>query len=287
MVSIVIPAYNESAVIRRTLNCLLDRADSKNLEIIVSCNGCSDDTAQIAREFGPPVKVSETAQGSKPLALNLGDATAVTFPRIYLDADICLSFDAIQKIEQALSSDPKILAVAPRMRVDLTDRPWLIRAFYRTWLATPYHTSGMIGSGVYALSAAGRARFEKFPDIIADDAFVRAQFGPDERKTLENCEFTVIPPTSFTALLKIKTRARLGNQELKIKHPDLISSLKTKEHKSQSRSWLWKFAARPWLWPELAVYFFVKFVAAYRAKQQLKTLASYQWERDDSSRVKS
>src|SRR4051794_34884229 len=103
MVSIIIPAYNEEAVIGRTLTGLLQDADVSNLEIIVCCNGCHDRTADIARSFGPPVRVIETAQGSKTLALNMGDAAATSFPRIYLDADISLSYSTINKMVDALS----------------------------------------------------------------------------------------------------------------------------------------------------------------------------------------
>jgi len=65
MVSIVIPAYNEEKVIRRTLNSLLDGADLTELEIVVCCNGCSDRTAEIAREFGPPFRCLRHRWGRK------------------------------------------------------------------------------------------------------------------------------------------------------------------------------------------------------------------------------
>jgi hypothetical protein len=39
----------------------------------------------------------------------------------------------------------------------------------------------MIGVGSYGLSASGRSRFAEFPDVIADDGFVRLQFRAGER----------------------------------------------------------------------------------------------------------
>ena len=75
------------------------------------------------------------------------------------------------------------------MEFDLTDRPWAVRAFYEVWSKLPYCRSGMIGSGVYALSEEGRRRFGRFPDITADDAFVRLHFKPAERRTVESCRF--------------------------------------------------------------------------------------------------
>ena len=284
MVSVIIPAYNEEGVLRRTLDSILNGAETADLEIIVCCNGCSDRTADIAREFGPPVQVLETPRGSKTLALNMGDAAAKTFPRIYLDADICLSYETIQKIARALSGTT-ILAAAPRMRVNLSDRSWPIRAYHEVWLTTPYHTKGMIGSGVYAVSEAGRKRFGEFPDIIADDAFARAQFGPDERQILEDCEFIMSPPTSLNALIKIKSRAQLGNMELAQKYPNLIINLSQKEPRFDKLRWLSKYLLWPLNWPKFAVYAFVKTVAAFRARRQFKQLTSYRWERDETSRT--
>ena len=52
--SFVIPAYNESARIRPTLDELLRYTQEQNwdVEILVVNDGSSDDTAQIAREYG-------------------------------------------------------------------------------------------------------------------------------------------------------------------------------------------------------------------------------------------
>lgn len=284
MVSVIIPAYNEEAVIKRTLSCLLDQADPTELDIIVCCNGCSDRTAAIAREFGPPVRVVETSKGSKTLALNMGDSAALSFPRIYLDADISLTYATVKSIVNALN-DPSVLAVAPRMRVDLTSRHWVIRAFYNIWMKSPYHQRGMIGSGIYALSKEGRSRFDSFPDIIADDGFVRAHFAPHERQILEDCSFTVVPPASLAGLLKIKTRAALGNKELSQKHPALVRSLAAAEAKESGRSEYFKLLCNPLLWPQLGVYALVKSISNFRAKSQLKKLTAYRWERDETSRV--
>ena len=41
----------------------------------------------------------------------------------------------------------------------------------------PYVREGMIGVGVYALSEKGPERFAEFPDVIADDGYVRMLFG--------------------------------------------------------------------------------------------------------------
>ena len=82
MVSIIIPAHNEAAVIGRCLEPLTHGARPGEFDVIVVCNGCRDATALEARRFGLSVRVIETDTPSKANALNLGDAAATGFPRL-------------------------------------------------------------------------------------------------------------------------------------------------------------------------------------------------------------
>ena len=88
--SVVIPARDEARVIRRTLDALFTDFEPSELEVIVVCNGCADDTARVARASGHPVRVRELRAASKPAALRCADAEATAFPRLYLDADVLL-----------------------------------------------------------------------------------------------------------------------------------------------------------------------------------------------------
>ena len=49
----------------------------------------------------------------------------------------------------------------------------------------------MIGSGVFALSAAGRSRFGRFPDVKAEDLWVSSRFTAEERRSVGGATFTV------------------------------------------------------------------------------------------------
>ena len=185
MISVVIPAHNEGKVIRRCLQSMTEGAQPDELEILVVCNGCSDDTAEIARSFGQPVRVLETDIPSKNNALNMGNREASGFPRFFVDADIVLPLDSIRKVADVLRG-AKIMGAAPRMRVDLDNRSWPIRAFYDVWMRTPYVNDNMLGCGVYAISESGRRRFDRFPDIIADDCFIRLLFKDDEKTSVDD-----------------------------------------------------------------------------------------------------
>lgn len=279
MTSVVIPAYNEADVIGRCLDALTRRPIEGGLEIVVACNGCKDNTAELARAYGPAVKVVETEVASKTAALNLGDEHATSFPRIYLDADVVVDLDTIEAIVKVLQTD-MALAAAPKMDVDLTQSSWPVRAFYRVWLRQPYHQRGLIGAGFYAVSMAGRARFGAFPPIIADDEFVRRHFGDDERVNPEGYRFLIRAPHRFSDLIKVKTRSRLGGFELARKFPEI-----DRPSGGQLGTKWFDIAKSPSLWMSAGVYLLVNVLTRLRARAQLGQLDNYQWERDETSRT--
>src|ERR1700754_21124 len=86
MPSIVIVAHNEANVIGGCLDALSGQQFSGPVDIVVSANGCTDDTAAVAGR--PGVTVVDRPEAGKAGALNAGDGVATGFPRIYLDADI-------------------------------------------------------------------------------------------------------------------------------------------------------------------------------------------------------
>lgn len=277
MISVIVPAHNEEAVIGRCLEALV-AGGGEGLEILVVCNGCTDATAEVAGGFGQPVKVLECPTASKAAALNMGDAAARGFPRFYVDADVVVSPGALEKVATALS-DGRCLAAAPELRVDLSGSSLCVRLFYRTWLSLPYHREGMIGSGFYALSQEGRKRFDRLPEIIADDGFIRGLFSQEQRRTVRECHFTIRAPRRLRDLVKIKTRARLGGYELAMRYPGLAT-----DGRNGHGGVLARHALRFWQWPAVAAYGGVNMAARIRAKRQLSRLESYQWERDETTR---
>jgi glycosyltransferase involved in cell wall biosynthesis len=78
-VSVIIPAYNEESIIERTLKNL------PNAQKIVVCNGCTDNTAKIAKKYA---EVIETPKKGVSHARNLGVKLAKHDKLIFLDADI-------------------------------------------------------------------------------------------------------------------------------------------------------------------------------------------------------
>ncbi len=207
----IIPAHNEAAVIARTLAPLAPVAATRQLEVIVACNGCTDDTAAIARGFDG-VTVLELGQSSKAAALNAGDAAASQWPRLYLDADVEISPGTVRAVFTALNSG-HVLAARPEARFDLQDAHPLIRSYYRTKLRLPSARGGLWGAGVYGLSREGRQRFQQFPGLTADDLFVDRLFEPAEKAVLDVAPVVVRPPRTPKDQVAVLHRVYRGNAQ--------------------------------------------------------------------------
>jgi glycosyltransferase involved in cell wall biosynthesis len=277
MISIIIPAHNERGVIARGLEAIISGSAPDEIEIIVVCNGCTDDTAEIARRFVPIVRVIETDVASKTNALNIGDSIARFFPRVYIDADVVIKIDAVRELVQHLAKG-NILAVAPVPILDLTGCSACVRAYYAVRSRLPSARQGLGGSGVYALSRTGRARFGEFPKITADDAYVRLQFSPQERETISSATSTVYAPRTLHHLRAIRARIYYGTQELSRSFPEIQVNTDTSNIRT-----LLDLTKRPGMWFGLAIYFYVNIIARYLA-HAARSRASFKWGHDQSSR---
>jgi hypothetical protein len=138
----------------------------------------------------------------------------------------------------------------------------------------------LIGSGVYALSEQGRARFDRFPPIISDDGYARLQFRPEERTSVASAWFQITPPWSLRQLIHIKVRSQKGALQLKRRFPELLAN-EERDYPSSFRNIL----ATPRLWPCLLLYAFVMLVARSSAYRKYFFGGLDEWERDESSRT--
>ena len=168
--SVVIPAHDEAAVIGRCLDALFTGFLEGELDVVVVCNGCSDETAALALSSRYPVRVVELRSASKPAALRSGDAAARTFPRLYLDADVLMHGSAARLVLERLRSGA--LAARPPIQYEARGASAPVRSYYRARSRVPAVLGSLWGAGVYGFSATGRSRFGAFPDVVADDLWV-------------------------------------------------------------------------------------------------------------------
>ena len=274
MATIIVPAHNESSVIRACLDSIIhqDHVD----QVIVACNGCTDDTANKVQTYYPDVICLDIAKASKTNALNEAEKFITSYPVFYLDADTALDPQAISTITAHLQKNDLLLA-APTPNIDVSESSWVVRQYYKIWLQLPYIKDGVIGTCSFIISEAGRKRFNTFPDIINDDGFVRCCFDSHERGNIKGTSIFIKAPKTVYSLIKIKTRARLGNMQLtasnlcaRPKQANYSASLK---EKILSRNCIAAF-----------VYIGIALIIRVRAKKQYRKLDSYVWEKDFSSR---
>ncbi|MBU8823749.1 glycosyltransferase [Mycolicibacterium goodii] len=210
--AVIIPAYNEAAVIERTLAPLSGLAVDGHIELVVVCNGCRDNTADIARSV-PGVRVLELEQGSKPAALNAGDHAVTSWPRLYLDADIQVTAQAVLAVFDRLDRGD-VLVARPAATYDTRGAGTLVRSYYRARNRVPQHKRAMWGAGAYGLSEEGHRRFGEFPMITGDDWFIDAQFGSDEKAVVTTEPSVVTTPANIESLLAIRRRIHRGTGKL-------------------------------------------------------------------------
>lgn len=209
---ILIPAQDESAALRANLPRLLDGL-APAADLVIICNGCSDDSAATARALaGPRARVLTLPRPGKAAALRAGEAASPIFPRLYLDADVAITGPALNALAARLTRGDCDL-VAPLLRADTTGASRLARWITETWMDTPHMRDAGFHC-VLGLSAAGRAHWGDFPDLTNDDDFIRRQIPPDRARILRDIRAVIRPPLTFAAWVRVRERWLRGAREL-------------------------------------------------------------------------
>lgn len=239
MTSIIVPAHNEQSRVGGNLTLLTLGANIDEFEIILVANGCTDATADVARTI-PGVRVIDLPEPGKAAALRAGDAAATRLARIYLDADVALSAHEARALAKTVTQ-PGIHAATARRRVVTSGSSLAVRAYYAVNRRLPVYEDGLFGRGVVAVGPIGRARFDEFPDLIADDLFLDSLFTPEEKCQVDDVVTTVIAPRKTMHLVRRLARVRAGNRVMR------THSL---ARPASNSSWLRHVVLpRPWLWP--------------------------------------
>jgi hypothetical protein len=209
--SVVIPAHNEEAVLARCLRALLAGSAPGEFDVIVVANACTDQTAEIACEAG--VRVVETSTPGKANALRLGDAECLTFPRIYVDADVELDDSSARTLVTVLERSDA-LAAAPVPSWDLVGASGPVRRVHWVHEHLMAPRRALAGVGVYVLTEAGHRRIFPLPDVLSDDGLVDRSFAADERLIVRTAAVVVRPPRTLHAHLQRRIRIREGCRQL-------------------------------------------------------------------------
>lgn len=309
--TVIIAAHNESYNIASTLNQLInsnvdndDRTqNTKNqpskyqtTQIIVVCNGCSDGTEQVVRDDFPQVHCLSISQASKALAIRHAESFNPGFPRLYLDADIGMNMKDVDRLIELGRESKKPRLIIPASVINTKKSSNWVKSFYHVWYLTPHVQRSGYGAGAYLINHAARARFGLWPELMADDTFIRQRFEVNEIYIEKNIKVKVNAPRTLWSLIKVKTRTKYGNIELSAYNAKFTHDTSAKpgtrqannntdkttkakiNNSSQQRS-----GPTHVCWQDKLIYLFINLIALTSAKLRFST-GNSTWLRDNSNR---
>jgi len=270
---VVIAAHDEEDAIGGCLDALQMGLPPDFARVVVACNGCRDRTADIARRHAAADwTVLELPEPGKARAIRAAEGLLPPTHRFYFDADIaCAGRDLVRLVE--VLDAGRLHLVSPAIRFRLDGCGPLARSLNRTWLSLPHGRTGAFHH-VLGVSAAGRRRWEEFPLLMGDDAFITSRFRPEERAIVADATVWTRPPRSLRSWMRVRERWLRGRLEM------------------EARGWtaapdpgqgatLLRMALDPRTAPAAWLYAGVRALAAARVRLGLDGKG---WYRDDTSR---
>lgn len=218
-VSVIIAAHNEeSNISTRIENILQCDYPRENLQIVVSCDGCTDRTAQIARGYDN-VLVLDLPRRGKAAVLNEAVAAAQGDVLVFTDARQRFAPDALRHLVKTVYC-PEVGAVGGDLvLVDYAGTPQAMGAYWayekllrrlEAMVASPLQCSGAI----YAIR---RELFVPMPEgLVLDDMWVPLHVVRKGRRiafeTLAKA-YDIVTPT-YHHEFRRKVRTLAGNYQL-------------------------------------------------------------------------
>ena len=108
-ISVIVPVYNSAGYLRTCLEHLR-RSSFRDYECVVVDDGSTDNSADVAREFGVSV-LSTGGRRGPAFARNLGAKTAKGEILFFIDADVCVSLNTLDRVHANFEHDPELTAV--------------------------------------------------------------------------------------------------------------------------------------------------------------------------------
>ena len=230
--TVLIPAYNEEKVLRRTIETVLE-ATYHDKEIIVIDDGSTDNTYQIARCFYKQgVKVIRRPNGGKAVALNHGLRFARGEVVVVVDADSMVGKHALLEIVQPFV-DPAVAAVAGNIKV-INRMNWLTKCQALEYIASInlYRRAlDVFGSVTVVPGAIGAYRREVLEsggyydsDTLVEDFDVTVKAlktGKIIQASTRAISYTEAPQT-LRDIIKQRQRWYRGNFQAMWKHRDAV-----------------------------------------------------------------
>ena len=166
MLSFIIPAYNEEALIEATVKQLQVAAEAvgRDYEIIVANDASTDRTAQVAKAAGARIVTVENRQIAA--TRNAGAASATGDVFIFVDADTLVPIQTLRAALRALDNG----AIGGGATIKFRGQISTVARYATAILQLPMHLGGMVGGCFMFMS---RGAFEAVGGF--DDAFYASE----------------------------------------------------------------------------------------------------------------
>jgi cellulose synthase/poly-beta-1,6-N-acetylglucosamine synthase-like glycosyltransferase len=226
-VSIIIPAYNEAAVIARKLdNILALDYPYDRLEVIVASDGSDDGTVERVRPYVPKgVRLLDLPRQGKNRALNAAVPEATGDILVFTDADTRLEPDGLRRLV-APFNDPEVGGVGGDFRyaTDATYRGfWAADRLMNFFLSR----AGSITAVPGQLYAIRRRLFKPVPDYVSDDPFIAKQVPAAHLRLVYAPDAAVYPLADYSAGSWFRRETRVASRVLQtiLAHRRLLNPL--------------------------------------------------------------
>jgi glycosyltransferase involved in cell wall biosynthesis len=223
MLSVIIPAYNEEAYIKRCIDSVLKQDTDYDFEVIVVDNNSTDDTPDLLKEYQTSQEVNVVLEKRQGVfnARNAGAEVAKGDILVFIDADCKLPRNHLQKIGDLFKKNPEIDAVGglphystlpPVPRILLYK---LQIAYLYTWLRRVISGAWFLCGGNLAVSKRAFLKSDGFAHKIPGDVdSIKHNVFPEDvvfSMRLDEKGFNV----KFSPKLLVRSSDRRKNDSLK------------------------------------------------------------------------
>ena len=165
----IIPAYNDADHLRICLSSLQE-SGFQDYECIVVDDGSADGTGEVARVFHATLLSTGSRKGPA-CARNTGAASATGEILFFIDSDVCVRPDTLQRVATAFTEDPKLDALIGSYDDDPSSPDFVSR--YRNLMHCYVHRHGRRKASTFwcGCGAIRRAVFEEAKGF--DESYTR------------------------------------------------------------------------------------------------------------------
>jgi len=207
----------------------------------VIVNGCTDDTVKLAAAK-TGLYLIRLPTPRRMGALNDGDDVAVGQPRIHLDVDVAISAADMRALCRFLAvldagHAGGQLAVTARCEVNVSRSSLPIRADLAINARLRVFPHAPFRRDLIVLSADGRNRFTRLPDVVADDLFLGSFLDAARELKVDFASTRIAAPRRTRDLARCLVRVRRANASIRAALP-VRSEFHETSRRQTCMSWL-------------------------------------------------